>query len=58
MPMTSDQFAARLFQGLARANALRNPGRADTWLQDRVNDATRKTILAALFDETPMQKAV
>jgi hypothetical protein len=56
--MTSDQFAARLIQGLARANALHNPGLANTWLRDRVPGETRKAILAALFDATPLQKAV
>ena len=49
MPDTHEQFAARIFWGLRKADALNHPGRADTWLQDRVSDQVRKDILDALF---------
>lgn len=39
----------RLLNRLARANALNDSATCDTWLRDRVDDATRRQILDELF---------
>lgn len=56
--MKPEQFTARVIQGLARANALHHPGRADTWLQDRVSADARKSIMAALFGSQAAAQAI
>jgi hypothetical protein len=39
----------RLINRLARADALNDPATCDTWLRDRVDDATRRQLLGELF---------
>ncbi len=39
----------RLINRLARANALNDPATCSQWLRDRVDDATRRQLVAELF---------